>query len=357
MNTGKNTPHKAPDEQPPGATSTRALSENVRKRLWMLLRLAVATTLLLAVLWWVDFELVLSTILASKMRYIPVLLALLLLDRYIMAYKWALLLRARGVAISNLAAFRIYLLSGFLGIFLPTSVGADAVKIARTSLAMGNLGRVTASTIMERALGLLALVVVAATGLGLMLVSEEEQFLMLFYASCMLIVLIVFAVLLSLNSRLFRWLNDHFSQLAKYRIGRILLDSHEEYVRFGTDRKILFWFFCLSILEHIVLGIVAYGAGLALGLDLNVVYYLAIIPVASAAGMMPISIGGLGVKEGVLVLLFTMVGLSGEEAFAFALYSRILALASLIPGGVIFWRDATHLKWIKNNNRNGNNQL
>jgi uncharacterized membrane protein YbhN (UPF0104 family) len=98
-----------------------------------------------------------------------------------MAYKWAMLLRARGVAISNLEAFRIYLLSGFVGSFLPTGVGADVVKLARTTLAVGNLDKVTASVVMERAIGLVAVMVLALGALLVLLVAGESQFILLFY--------------------------------------------------------------------------------------------------------------------------------------------------------------------------------
>ncbi len=61
--------------------------------------------------------------------------ALFLLDRFSMAYKWNFLLRARNCWMSNWAAFRIYLASGFVGYVIPASVGSDVFRAARLSMA------------------------------------------------------------------------------------------------------------------------------------------------------------------------------------------------------------------------------
>ena len=55
-------------------------------------------------------------------------LALLAIDRAVMVWRWIILLRASGAAVSTKSAAWIYLVSSFVGGFLPAGVGADAAR-------------------------------------------------------------------------------------------------------------------------------------------------------------------------------------------------------------------------------------
>ena len=95
--------------------------------------------------------------LVSNITLIPFLGAVLLstADRFLMAYKWWLLLRSRNLGVRLWTAFRCYLVSSLYGLILPVTVGADAIRI----LAIRQLGitEVAASIIIERGLGVLAM--------------------------------------------------------------------------------------------------------------------------------------------------------------------------------------------------------
>ena len=318
-----------------------------RRRLSLFVRVGVALLLIIVILNWVEFEATVKAIGNIDLHYVLVIVALAFFDRYLMAYKWALLLRARGIAISNIEAFRICLLAGFVGTFLPTTVGADLVKLVRTTLATGKLERVTASILMERVIGLLALTTVAIGGLALLLVAGEYQFLALFYLMWAVLAALVLAMSLSLRDDLSHWLNARLLRFKKYRFVRVILDSHSVYVQFGNDKTLLVLFFVLSLLEHGILSLINFFGALALDLPVTFVYFLAIIPIIGWARILPISIGGIGVTEGLYILLFALAGLTGEASFALALLMRASGLIVLLPGAFLLLADSMNMRRIR----------
>ncbi len=59
---------------------------------------------------------------------VVVVLALVGFDRVVMIWRWVLLLRATGAPIRAREAARIFLVSSFVGGFLPAGVGGDAAR-------------------------------------------------------------------------------------------------------------------------------------------------------------------------------------------------------------------------------------
>jgi hypothetical protein len=170
----------------------------------------------------VDGSAILATLSQSDARYLPLMIALAFFDRYLMAYKWAMLLRARGAALSNAEAFRIYIASTFIGTFLPVGIGADIFKLTRTTLGGRRLDTVTASIIMERVLGLLSVTVLAIVALSIPLWRQEQQFLQLFALMCLLLFVFLALLVLTLKVNTLGSLYGYVRRLQRYKIARIM---------------------------------------------------------------------------------------------------------------------------------------
>src|SRR6476619_610544 len=85
-----------------------------------------------------------------------------------MAYRWQKLLEARGIRERLGWLMRAYLVSYTAGQVLPTAVGADASRIFETSRRHpGRLGDLSAIVLLERALGGVATLALAAIGFAL----------------------------------------------------------------------------------------------------------------------------------------------------------------------------------------------
>lgn len=281
----------------------------------------------------VDTSAILATLSQSDARYLPLMMALAFFDRYLMAYKWAMLLRAQGAPLSNAEAFRIYIASTFIGTFLPVGIGADIFKLTRTTLGGHRLDTVTASIIMERVLGLLSVTVLAIAALALLVLRHEQQFQQLFAFMCLLLFVFLALLVVTVKVNTFGLLHRYMRRLQRYKIARIMRDIRLEYQVLGQNKTVLMRFFLLSIFEHGVLSFINFLGAQALDLALDPVYFFAIIPVSALLRNMPISISAIGVQEGVYIMLFSLAGLSATQSLSFSFFMRITSLLMLLLGG------------------------
>jgi hypothetical protein len=77
--------------------------------------------------------------------------------------------------------------------------------------------------------------------------------------------------------------------------------------------------------------------GLALGInDVPLVYYWIIVPLVCILTLLPVSVGGMGIREGSMVLLLEPLGVDGDIALCLAmLWFSVLVVLGLC-GGVIY---------------------
>ncbi|MBI5444276.1 MAG: flippase-like domain-containing protein, partial [Deltaproteobacteria bacterium] len=100
--------------------------------------------------------------------------------------------------------------------------------------------------------------------------------------------------------------------------------------------------FALSLVAQL-LGIgCLYCLGLSLGLSVRLPELLVFAPLANLGAMLPVSVSGLGVREGLMVYLLGLAGVRPHEALSLSLsWFLVTALVSLW-GGVEYsrWRSA-----------------
>ena len=299
-------------------------------------RLSIAILCILALVHFIDWEPALLAIAESDWRYVALCIGLAVADRYLMAFKWAMLIRALGTFITNLAAFRIYLISGFAGIFLPSSVGADIVRFVGTTISTGKGDVIAATIVMERILGLFAVAVLAVIGSLTVLIAGETKLLSVFYFSMIILLLVGLVLIVSLREDIWKYFSESLKRYKRYRFVHFVIKIHNSYIQFRRKRDTILAFYALSLIEHLFSPAVTYFSAVALGLDINFLHVLALIPVINIVSMAPVSIGGFGVREGVFVVMFSVIGLSRPEALSVALLSRAVSLIVLVLGGLLY---------------------
>jgi uncharacterized membrane protein YbhN (UPF0104 family) len=260
-------------------------------------------------------------------------LGLLTLDRLLMAWKWWLLLRGRDAAVSLGAAVRAYYVASFAGLFLPMTVGADAVRVA--SLAgQGRTAGLVASVVLERAVGALAQALLAAVAVAL-LVAHGLGTALGPGARWML----AGALALGLASfpLTFRVAGRAGARLVSTRgLGGTLGRMATAYAGYAGSAGLVAGFFALTLLEGALPVVQHYVAGRAIGLDPGWTLYAATVPIVFFVGRLPVSLGGLGVVEGSFVYLAGLLGLGATEAFSIAVLLEVLLLVALTPGALAY---------------------
>ena len=73
-------------------------------------------------------------------------------------------------------------------------------------------------------------------------------------------------------------------------------------------------------------------------------YYFVYVPVIFVISMLPISVAGIGVREGSFVYFFSQVGASKPEAFSLSLAVFLQAVGLALLGGALYWMNGLALQ-------------
>jgi uncharacterized membrane protein YbhN (UPF0104 family) len=246
-------------------------------------------------------------------------------DRVLMAFKWWILLRARGIGMPFVGAVRAYFASSFAGLFLPVTLGADAVRLVASR--QYGAADIAASIVVERTLGAVAVVVVALAGCAMIAGSLADAALrpiVLATAAVGVTVAIGFAVSLWLASR---WAG----RAANAAVPSLFHKVTAAYAAYARHPAALIAFFGLSIVESVVPALVAFVAARGLGLDEPLWLFISAFPVALMVARLPISLGGFGVQEASFVYLAGLLGFGRSDAVATMLVVDAVLVLTLLP--------------------------
>jgi uncharacterized protein (TIRG00374 family) len=268
----------------------------------------------------------------ADMLYLAVGFLLVIAALVVSAYKWQLLLVVQDVHVPLWRLFTSYLVGLFFNNFLPTNIGGDIVRMHDVSKYTGKGAEAVASVIGERLLAAFALALTAAAGLAL-----SYQFSNGFGGMVAALFLLTLAIIAAFaNDRLRHLLSQKVSLPNVFSLRRRLRGVASSMSTCLSDRTTVLWVLAYSLVFHFIVVLINYVIFLALGLDVPLVYCLLFIPIISAIQMLPVSISGLGVREGAYVYFFGSLGLSSAESIASSLIFWILVAIVSLAGGVIF---------------------
>ncbi len=249
-------------------------------------------------------------------------------------YKWRLVIDAQGDRVSFFRLTRIFYIGLFFNNFLPTNFGGDVIKAFKLARETGHGADAAGSVALDRAGSIFALLLIALPPalLELRLLGTTVAIVVPAMIGCFLLLVLVAA-------------NDRVAR----RLGR-LLPAHFD--PFGTRRHLKSFYYSLhSFRDHkrmlaaLLLVSLAYQGlqivtvwvlALSLGIETAPVYYFIFIPVVLAVSMIPVSLNGLGVREGAWVLLFSRVGVPAAAAFSMSILSLLVMTVVSLAGGVFY---------------------
>jgi glycosyltransferase 2 family protein len=298
-------------------------------------RLAVAVALTAFILWKADPAQVLRTTAGADWRWIGAAVALTLLDRTLMAYRWMVLLcsLSPGSRPPFGAVLRIFFVSTFVGTFLP-SVGGDLYRAYSLSRMHVSGVQAAASVLMDRLLGVLSIVLVGVVALlgAQRLVSIPGIWIILVLASvmCLGAAMTVFSERVA---RMGQAITARMPTQKAKRLGTGLIDAVRRYSQHhGELTSVL----AMSIAVQVIRVVQAYCLGEALGLDAPIWVYFAFIPTILLIMQLPITVAGLGTSQVAFAWLFGAVGVPAAAAVALSILFVALGIVGNLPGALLY---------------------
>jgi glycosyltransferase 2 family protein len=313
-------------------SAVSAVTRMRRRRLMALGRCAVA----FAILAWLFHQITLASVLDAATSAAPgaLLAAFLfaLLAHVVIADRLRRLVKALGMRLSTLSLLQINLATVFYGLILPAgNVTGIIARFYRMSRREPNYGGIAVALAFERVVATLTLCLV---GVAFWLVDWPADWpALVLMLGALAALLVLYAALFTtapplparLRGSLGRWWPDRLASLRD-----ALRQSRD--LSPGVVAKL----FALSIVTH-GLGVIAYGlVASALDLELSLATIAWTRSAAVLVAILPISVAGLGVREGAMVILLAPYGITDADALTYALLAFATTILAVgLVGGLL----------------------
>jgi uncharacterized protein (TIRG00374 family) len=256
-------------------------------------------------------------------------------NRVLAAHRWLILLRNQFPSLRLWSLVRLLYVSGYLGTLVPGTVGIELVRIYGLAKSTADLAFSATSVMIDRILALFALYLLAFFGIIFTSMEIKEEYFYIILAS--FLVFLIAALLLYnnyLRHALVRRLPAVIRPYAKEKLEKLYgcLDKYR------SQPRLLAFVFVLSVIFQLYRVVHIYVFSLSLNIDVGLMAFVLVAPVAMLITMLPISIGGLGVRESVFVIMLTNFGVRPEASLAMSLLVTSFSLLWLLPGAWFYMR-------------------
>jgi len=299
----------------------------------LMLKLLVSAGLLLFFFTRIHIERFLHTLASADFSYVALALIVYLFAQLFAALRWAILARPLGFD-TRYKDFSLYYLIGmFFNLFAPSTVGGDVTRVyylARDGEKNRQKGWAVStvpaavSVFMDRAVGMTVLVWLGAAGLVLFpYYAVPPAIRSLTFA--LSIGLVAGGLLVPLLRRFFP--DDGHPILVKLRLAMNAYRAH-----WGVIPQAI----VISFVLHLIQAWLHVMMGKALQIDVPFSFCIILYPLVGTFAALPVSLNGLGLREGGYLFLLGLIGINSEKAVAFGLLLFLIVVVDSLIGGLLF---------------------
>ena len=247
------------------------------------------------------------------------------------ALRWFEVCRTLGHDLKYSAVFSYFLAGQFVGNFLPTTVGGDILRVSRMGTQIRDHSSAFASVVIERLTGWLVLPVITLLALALQpgLVTSRAGAVALLGALGtlgLLLVLILMAQHQQLGGRI-RGNNRISTSLSAVHDG---LNSYRKVP--ASMLRLLF--VAVAFQACLIAAVICIAS--SIGIETGFVNWIAFIPMVFIAQVLPVAIGGIGIREAALVLFLGGSNISSGQSVVLGLAIYAVTLVASLAGAVPF---------------------
>jgi hypothetical protein len=308
-----------------------------KKTINMILRVTVSVSLVvyLFMTQFRDFSSIIEILKSSNKILIALSLSTHIFGTWITAYRWKTLLNTQDVRLSTATLSVTVLIGLFFNNFLPTSIGGDVFRTYDVSKKAGiPIGKSASIILVERFTGVICATIYAIVALFLGFTTIGGQSIIIpiviFFVICVAIAIIIINPSIFGIDKLFRKFS--FLQKMREKLSSVFntIESFKDY------KMALFKVLIYSFLLQFAVILNYYLAALAVGIDLGITAFIFMVPVISIITMIPVSVGGIGLRENAIVIIMAGLGVMEEKAAVCSLLILVMLLIVGIIGGIVY---------------------
>ncbi|MBU0693811.1 MAG: flippase-like domain-containing protein [Candidatus Omnitrophica bacterium] len=243
--------------------------------------------------------------------------------------KWQRLLSALKIDISFKKLLSLNFIALFYNLFLPGQIAGEIIKGFKINHSHHGAHKVFISIVADRISGFLALFIMGFTAI---IIIERSLYLML--------VMILLVLSLAALPKILNFAKKSLASILQSWGEKQFFKKHffpifESIRTYGKDKNCLIISLFYSFLFQGLCSLSAYWICLGLGIRISFIVLVWVMAIVFFIQAMPISISGIGVREGALILLLSQYGIASSKALAFSLTLFAISILMSLAGGVI----------------------
>ncbi|MDA3800231.1 MAG: lysylphosphatidylglycerol synthase transmembrane domain-containing protein [Kiritimatiellae bacterium] len=253
--------------------------------------------------------------------------------------RWKIILDGLGISIGWKKISSIFLIGQFFNFFMIGATGGDIVKAIYIARETDKKTEVVSSVFIDRFIGLFALISLTA-----IILLSNYQFYMQFnetqYVFWFIQAIFAAFIMIILSIICAKPLIDFIvNKLPGKHKFIAIIDTIYEATRFCfTNKSVAVKTLALSYTNHIAAIFMMLFAGKALGVTIPNQAYFLIAPLINAIGSIPVTPGGLGMREIAAVTFFGLLNVSVPSAFFLSFFTYFAGMIWSLPGVIFYIR-------------------
>jgi uncharacterized membrane protein YbhN (UPF0104 family) len=285
---------------------------------------------------------------ADHPLYLILAIAVFPITFIITSFRWQLLMRLLEVYVPLGRTFVVNMVGAFYNTFMPGSTGGDVLKAYYAAKqAPSHRTRAVMSVIVDRIIGLLALVILGGTAATYQYLTSSTSDPVTH--KCGQVALGSAAILGGTILGLFVFYHPFLRRISglEFIMRRLPMQAQVQKAVhtmeiYGQHPWAILWATAMTLPVHGTVVISATFAGKAFGLPMHWAYYWVAVPVIVLSGAVPISPQGAGVMEFFAILLTRSQGVTISQAFALTMSLRAVQILWNLSGGFFVLRGGYH---------------
>jgi glycosyltransferase 2 family protein len=244
------------------------------------------------------------------------------------AERWRVVLRRLQCDLPLGLSVKFVLIGYFFNQTLPSTVGGDAYRVWGAYRVGIDVHKATSSVIIDRATALVSLMLMIVLGLPWLLELITSP------TGRWIVVILIASGFLALT--LVLGLGRVPRVFDRWRVGRMLLALVMHARAVFLDARALALATALTMAGYIIASYAVHLLARAISVDLGFGHSLLLVPLVTLITVLPISIGGWGVRENAMVVALGLIGIPVSAALSLSILYGLVVMASGVPGGVIW---------------------
>ena len=276
-----------------------------------------------------DFIKIFQEIKTLNIPYLLIAIFLVFVFLTSQTFKWFIIARKQKIKIPFFEAFKINLISNFYGFITPSKIGS-IIRINYIKKYSGEIGKSISNFVIDKIFDISSLFVFVIIFGFLFYTEMKIMSLNSLYLFLIIFLMIIFIFLLFYKKKSSQFILGFFyKRFIPHKIKEKARGTFNSFYENIPSLSFLLIAFFFNIVSWLLDYLAVYFVGLSLGINVGFWVFLAILPISTLVGQIPVTIGGLGTRELVLINLFGLFGVGAVKIFSMSLVTLIIN--SIIP--------------------------